>query len=212
MARAALGGSLFLLAVHLAACRGILGLEEDMPPLIDGPEVSICTRTGTECVGEDVLRTCTDVGLTPVDEACAWGCSAAGEPRCAELVPSGGAVQWADLQPDAELDPSIVAAPVTVDTDKGSITPSLRAEGGGIKNGIEYFQRTRLDHTVALFRFGSLAINQPILVRGSLPVAFVADGDIVVNAMIDVRGECGGNAPGPGGWPGGTTEAPGPED
>jgi hypothetical protein len=209
VARAALGGSLLLVAVHLAACRGILGLEEEMPPLIDGPEVAVCASTGIECVGEDVLRTCAGAGLPPLDETCAWGCSAVGAPRCAELVPAGGAVQWADLAPDPDLEPTIVAG--GVNTDDGSIE-FLRAAGGGVKHGIEYFQRTRLDHTVALFRFGSLAIDTPILVKGSLPVAFVADGDIVVNAMIDVRGDCKGTTPGPGGWPGGTTEAPGPED
>jgi hypothetical protein len=212
VARAASVGPLVLVTVQLAACRGVLGLEEEMPPLADAAEPLMCRQTGQQCISEDVLRICVAVGQPPVDELCAWGCTEVGAPHCAQLLPSGGAVQSPDLRSVEALGATLVAGPVMVNTDDGSIT-SLRTSGPGIENGIGYEQRMgRFGDTVALFTFGRLVVDGPILVRGSPPVAFVAHGDIAVNEMIDVRGGCAGTAPGPGGWPGGAKEEPAPGD
>lgn len=197
MARAAFLGSIVLLVVQLAACRGILGLEEDRPELADAAELFTCTRVERSCADEDVLRTCAAIGQPPVDEACAWGCSAATAPHCAVLVPSGGAVLAADLTPKTWLLPATLGS-AEVDTNDGSIGLAREA-GEGVQNGIGFTKRGG----VAVFSFARLVVNGPISVTGSLPVVFVVHGDVDVNAMIDLRGGCNGTDAGPGGWPGG---------
>jgi hypothetical protein len=185
--------------VQLAACRGILGLEEDRPELEEPDAPLTCTRVERTCAGDDVLRTCAAIGQPPVDEACAWGCSAGAAPRCAVLVPSGGAVQAADLTPKTWLLPATLAS-VTVNTDDGSIT-TVRAAGEGVQDGIGFMKR----NGVALFSFASLVVKGPVSVQGSAAVAFVVNGDVDVNALIDLRGGCRNTDAGPGGWPGGVT-------
>jgi hypothetical protein len=204
--RAALVGSLALTALQLAACRGLLGIEEREPPEPDVSPGALCTKTGLTCAGLDVLRACASVGQPPVDEPCAWGCSEVGAPHCAQLLPSGGAAQSPDLRPNGELAMVVVTGPVAVSTDDGLIS-GLRTAREGIVNGIGYARR----NGAALFTFGGLVLRGSVTVSGSLPIVLIAHGEITVEGVIDVRGGCVGTAAGPGGGPGGIAETAGAE-
>ena len=188
-----------LATIGLAGCSALLGIDE----AVHQPDAAVdalepCVAIGAQCVGEDVLRTCASVGQLPTDEACAWGCTAGGEARCARLVPTGGVLRSTDLTPSPALWPTTITGPVGVNTDDGEIQ-SVRAPGEGVENGIGFERRGG----VAVFSFRSLAVEGPVSVTGGLAVAFVAAGDITVNGVIDLRGGCAENNAGPGGRPGG---------
>ena len=151
-------------------------------------DAAMCTTVGSaECIG-DTLRTCTVQGQLPTDKSCAWGCLGS-TPHCGAILPSGGAVQSSDVSPSG-VGPVTLNA-VTVNTDTGTIS--------GVTTGFVY----RATSSVGIFRFGSLTITNPITVTGGRALAFVADGVIDVQAVIDVRGTCLTQSAGPGGFAGG---------
>ncbi|HWU85796.1 MAG TPA: hypothetical protein VN253_00870, partial [Kofleriaceae bacterium] len=187
------------LAIGLAGCRALLGIEGAVLEPDAADDRAPCVATGARCAGDDVLRTCTGVGQLPTDEACAWGCTTVGAPHCAQLLPEGGVLESTDLLPDPELRLTTISDPVTVNTDDGSILPGIRDGGPGVKNGIRFESRGG----VGVFSFGGLVVTGPVSVIGGLGVALVAGGDITVNGVIDLRGDCVGSHAGPGGRPGG---------
>lgn len=189
------------LVVLLAGCRQIFGFES--PTVVDGaadgvvvPDASICAEAGSTCVG-DVLRVCEAAGESPVDSTCSWGC-VEGEPRCGALDPTGGVVDTSDLVADPLLLDQTINGTVTIDTSSGAMG-AVRPAGSGVINGIGFEVRAG----IGIFRFKSVVFGGTMLLVGTLPAAFVADGAITVGGSVDARGSCATNNAGPGGGQGG---------
>ncbi len=159
------------------------------------PDAGPCQALGATCVG-GTLRTCSQIGSLPDEQACAWGCTASGS-ACAALVPGGGTVLPADLDDDAQLQ-AVTLSSATLDSDSGEIK-GVRGVGPGVISGIGYEART----TVGVFRFASLTIDGPLVLIGSRGVALVSLGPIAIRDVIDARGTCEGTGAGPGGSTGG---------
>ncbi|HWO22758.1 MAG TPA: hypothetical protein VNO30_28555, partial [Kofleriaceae bacterium] len=131
------------------------------------PDAGMCPALSAECIG-DTLRECTQVGELPVDTSCPWGClKGGGSPRCGKLQPTGTVVLPADLMPAAglvDINRVITGTIGTINTDDGTIT-NVRTMGTGLKDGIDYQQRTfdaggaTGTRGVAVFRFKSLALS-----------------------------------------------------
>jgi len=149
------------------------------------------------CVGTSILRSCTEVGQPSVDTTCTWGCLETGEPHCGQLVPAGGAVTSADLDPASLQGLGNAEIAGTLDSDAGTIN-GMPAGDFRIVNGI------------AVFRFESLALGNLQLV-GSHAIALVSDSALEVQGVIDARGRCTTTPqlPGPGGFDGGVIDDPG---
>ena len=165
------------------------------------PDASACLRGSAECIANgQMIRVCDGPGLQPHDEPCSWSCLSTPEAHCAKLVPSGGAVTTADLDPTTLGDVTITAAPTaTLDTDTGAISNGVRPAGiGSIMNGIEVTQRGN----VTVFRMSKLTVNGVLLrITGTRAAALVSLTDITINAEIDVQGDCAARTAGPGGFP-----------
>jgi hypothetical protein len=195
----------------LAGCKQLLGLH-DLPPsdstvvtpdaAVDAiADAGVCVAASTMCLG-DTLRTCSNSGGSSVDNNCAWGCISTGGARCAVIVPAGGGVTASDLV-STGLAP-VTLATTTINTDTGAIT-GVRGAGQNVISNIRF----QVKNGIGVFSFASLDITGTVTLVGSSPVALVADGDIVVNGVIDAQGGCVGINPGPGGWSGGQNAATG---
>jgi hypothetical protein len=196
-----------------AACEFSQGflVRDDGGPGDVLPDGSPCTSLATECVA-DTLRVCTQVGAPAMDFPCGWGCVAGDPPRCAAVVPSGSGgnpnngVRPNDVVGDGLGDVTLGDG-VTIDSDNGRIgttaSPNLHhSTTPGIENGIDFQFRGPL----SMFRFKSLTITGTVTVIGRRPTAFVADGAIQINGILDARGLCSSNIGGPGGFNGGSTQ------
>lgn len=169
------------------------------------PDASACLRGSAECIASgQMIRVCDGPNQQPHDEPCAWSCLSSPEAHCGKLVPSGGAVTTADLDPTTLGDTTIIAAPTaTLDTDTGAISGVRPAGIGTILNGIDVTQRGN----VTVFRFNKLTVNGPLLrITGTRAAALVSLTDITINAEIDAQGDCQARNAGPGGFLGGSAK------
>ena len=178
----------------------------DGPPDVQLPDAGSCVAVEASCASGTVLRDCTTVGQSPMDIECPWGCVASAGPvpaHCGVIVPSGGAVTASDLDPTGLLDIELQG---TVDGSTGAIS-GLRGPGAGVIAGIGY----EVKNGVAVFRFRSLHVVGVVALGGTRPIAFVANGEVVIDAVIDARGApaCLGRSGGPGGAAGGLKNDPG---
>lgn len=174
------------------------------------PDASACIAQVDECItGTDLLRRCDGAGAQSYDVTCNWGCMTTSTPHCAQIVPSGNGgvpangVMPADVVATAGLmDITLTGGTLTLDGNSGSIS-SFRGTGSGILSGIDY----QLRGPIAMFRFKSLTVAAGVTVRvtGSHAVAFVADGAITIDGIIDLRGM--NDVPGPGGFAGAMSSA-----
>ncbi len=189
----------------------------DAPPEIDAyvPDApSMCPSvTPPTCVpGSNILRECKTIGQPAIDISCAWGCITGSPHHCGKLVPSGGAVTTADLQPNPSLQDktiTVVQSTVSFNTDTGQIT-NVRNTGQGISNGIDF----QIKNGVGIFRFNKLTINtfdgSTLRVNGSNALAIVSTTTIDLDRIvIDLRGPCTGTTAGPGGHAGGVANTAG---
>ena len=195
--------------VLAAGCRQLLGLN-DLPPIdatsvpdVYIPDAGPCQTLGASCAGPDV-RTCSVLGDEPTDMACEWGCSESGGAHCTQLVPAGGGVLPADLDPDPNLLPITISVANTQIMDTGSIT-NLRTAGSGTISGISF----QLRNGIAIYTFDSLTISGSVLLRGNHPIALVSLGDLAIQGTgsLDAVGICIGGTPGTGGFAGGAVDA-----
>jgi len=158
---------------------------------VDAPPPTNCTEASRTCVTAETLRECVP-GQQSVDTPCPWGClDADGTADCGVLQPVGGGVAPGDLVPTG--DDVTLTAGNDIDSN-GTIT--------GVANGFS----TSTNNGVRVFRFKSLTISGTVVLTGDQPIALVADGPIVVDALLDARGACGagaGRTGGPGGGRGG---------
>jgi hypothetical protein len=206
-------------AAIFAACQFTHGVDPN-GPLPDGkppPDGGPCMDISMTCADATTLRTCTMVGSDYKDTACTWGCSTTGGAHCAGLVPAGGGVGSGDVMAGTftGLVPTTIGtgSAMIVDGTDGRIgtmfdSRRFRSDGTGIINGIDF----ELRGNVAMFRFASLTVSGPVFLVGPNPIAFVADGPIDVEDVIDARGGgCtnggAGTNGGPGGFDGGNTGA-----
>jgi hypothetical protein len=98
-------------------------------------------------------------------------------------------------------------------TDDGSIAPNIRAAGTGVINGIEF----KTAGNAGIFRFNKLVLqtndNSDLRVVGTRALAIASITTIdVERVVINMRGTCTANNPGPGGNLGGTANDPGVGD
>ena len=178
------------------------GGNEPQDAAIDAyiPDAGPCPAKSAECIGEaSTLRECKTPGELPVDTVCTWGCSSAGMPHCAKLLPTGGTLTSTDLDPKMELGDVSFIATGSINTDTGEIS-NVRAPGAGVINGIEFSTRG----AVGIFRFNKLTITAGALgVTGSRALALVAITEMRIVAELDLQGDCNGRNAGPGGSQGG---------
>jgi len=170
---------------------------------IDGatPDAGPCmTAPSFECADGTTLRACSVEGALPQEIACNWGCQTAGSAHhCGEIMPSGGTATLDDMKPANfdNVDDIMIGALTTIDGTAGTIST--------VTTGFAH--TLRMAGQVAVFRVKSLTINAPVRMTGSAAIVIIADGPIVVNAVVEAKGSCGtGDAaatPGPGGFPGG---------
>jgi hypothetical protein len=202
--------------VVLAGCKQLFGIED--PVLADGgdiPDGGPCAMASAECVGADVLRTCAATGATPTDTACGWGCIDTGIAmlaHCGQIAPAGGGVVPGDVAADPALadvvlDPGAGDTDLFIQADTGRIGTAgdngrFRINGTGVISGID-FEVTTAGTKMGVFRSRSLVISAPLVLLGGEPIAWVADGEIRVDGVIDARGTCLDTVGGPGGMPGG---------
>ncbi len=185
----------------LSGCKQLLGFDDvgtpaDAPIEIDAiPDAGPCLEIGSTCVG-DTLRTCTVLGEIPTDSACSWGCLVA-PAHCGRIEPAGGALVASDLVPDSVLADITISVPTTINSDSGVIA-GVRVGGTGVISGIDFTIRGG----VGIFRFKSLLISAVVIASGGNALVLAATGDIVVDGLLDARGDCL-LTPGPGGFPGG---------
>lgn len=162
------------------------------------PDAGPCMEADTyECAGDE-LRHCVEVGKPPVPDTCFWGCRTDGVgPHCGEVMPKGGGATIMDTRGLDSLGDIVISAPTTIDGTAGTIT--------NVTTG--FTRELRATDKIAVFRMKSLTINAPVKLTGSAAIAFVTEGPIVVNAIVDAKGPCGENdaaiTPGPGGFAGG---------
>ena len=158
---------------------------------IDAPPPPQCTMRSARCLDAVTLSTCSGANATPVVTTCNWGCIATGTAHCGQLAPHGGAVSSDDFTAQG-------GAPLTL----GSIKFNTM---DGTSNPATTGYSTALRGSVMVFRFSGLTINGNVSFTGSNAAAFVADGAITINGIIDARGPCANNTKngGPGGFNGG---------
>lgn len=190
-------------AAILAACTFSAGVEDRVVDAL--PDASTCVAASTECLDGETLRTCAASGEAATDHVCAWGCRTTPFARCAEIVPAGSGVMPVDVAPSTELGVIVLEPGTTLDGDNGRIgtlaNPNqYRGSGApGVMNGIDYQVRG----PIAVFRFNKLQIAGALTLIGNRSIALVADGDILVEGIVDARGGCAGSNAGPGGFAGG---------
>jgi hypothetical protein len=171
------------------------GTPGDAAPPDAGPCLSAPT---SECADDLTLRSCITAGLPPTDTPCPWGCKDGADAHCGIVNPFGGGATPADTDPETfdALGTIVLGGPTTINGTAGTIS--------GVTTGFEYAPRG----TIGVFRFKSLTIDAPVRLTGTRAIVLIADGPIVVSALIDARGDCtfdnGATAPGPGGFAGGT--------
>ena len=173
-----------MLGAIVAACQFHTNPATGPMDAIDAPlpDAGPCLAAGASCANADTLRTCAGSGASATDTACSWGCVATGSAHCGVLVPTGSAVETADLDPTGLQGLDLQG---TVDGNTGGIT-GLRATGSGVISGIDY----HLVNGVAVFRVASLHVVGATVMRGDHAIAFVADGDITIDSTIDLQGQC----------------------
>jgi hypothetical protein len=196
--------------LSMVACRiGFDPIESDRPSVDAGVDTGVepaCTAAVATCAG-DALRTCAATGATPIDQPCAWGCVATGGAHCGQLQPGafGPDVLTAPSGPLADLD--LAGAWITAD---GGITvdpfaTTLRSPIQGEQSGIEFY----VHNGVGVYRVKSLHVSglvhltQHDWTAAVQPIAIVASGPIVIDALIDGENAClTDNMAAPGGYPG----------
>src|SRR5262249_39066715 len=115
-----MGGRMVMVVLVATGCRQLLGLSDLPADASDGalPDVlATCPDLTTSCTDAMTLVTCAAVGASPVETTCAFGCSMDGTPHCAALVPSGGGVDPADLDDNAQLADITLATDGTIHDD-----------------------------------------------------------------------------------------------
>ncbi len=160
-------------------------------------DAAMCPDASVTCSDPSTLRTCAAAGSAPVLTTCSWGCTGA-TAHCAQLQPAGSAVLASDVAPGSGLLPIALSGALIINSDTGEIglsgdLSSVRGSGSGIVAGIDFEQRGA--DSVGMFRFASLTVSDPVVIVGSNAVAFVADGDMSIDALVDVRGFCGTTTP-----------------
>lgn len=182
------------------------GTEEDPPPA--GP----CQALEKTCAAADLLRECKTLGALPEETRCGWGCSTDGGAHCGQLSPGGGVLTMADLAADPLLMDRASTVGGTIDTGSGSIS-GLRGPGTGVVDGIHFEVRTVGGRSAGVFRVARLELVGEWLVRGQNALAIAANGEVVIRGSLELKGDCVGVNPGPGGFAGGNGTAgtgPGP--
>jgi hypothetical protein len=164
------------------------------------PDAGPCEELSISCATSTVLRECRVRGDLPVDTTCPWGCFSDGAAHCGKLQPTGSALIAADLDPNGALQDRTASSGGTIDTETGAIT-GLRMPGEGILDGIDFEVRTPTagGPDVGVFRFGKLALQGTWIVGGPNALAIVSLGDVSIQGVLDLRGDCSGNNAGPGG-------------
>ena len=159
--------------------------------LPDGP--SNCPGMYALCSSDNsTLITCPGMGLPSTSRSCTWGCSGTGSSsHCDALIPTGGAVTGSDFVANAQ---GSSFGTVVVDTVNGTI--------GGTT-----WTSFHSANGVGIFSFDTLTITDRVTFTGTNAVAFVANGDIVIDGVVDARGpicNTGGadKTAGPGGFNG----------
>ncbi len=166
-------------------------------PVDAPPDTGACANAHAECV-DDTLFSCAAPGAPLVEEACTWGCETSDGAHCRRITPAGGGATANDLDPENYSGIVSYSLAGVLDGGIGTINGN---PAGSI--GVGY----QIENGVAVFRFADLSVGV-VKLTGTVPIALVADGPIVVSGIIDATGQCVTGSPeiaGPGGANGGLT-------
>src|SRR3569623_1697485 len=199
-----------LLFASLAACKFSASAASEAPnanepPVdtrtidasIDAPPPPACTARSATCLDDVTLSTCACLNTTPFVTMCNWGCIATGTAHCGQLAALGGGGNLGDFTAQG-------GAPLTLNNAKLNTNDGTSM---GVTTGFSAVLRGN----VMVFRISGLTLTGTTQFTGPNAAAFVADGAITINAIVDVRGPCAMNAKnaGLGGFNGGNGDAPG---
>ncbi len=176
------------------------GDDGELPPDADRDADTGCDPGEALRCDDDVLITCGDDGDSEEERDCPLGCDEAST-QCVAFEPSndvGTFFAEAEEAPDVEID-----SPGFIDTDNGTITVG----GDNVSVPTELLENIDGGADIRVFMVGSLDILADTEVDGSAALAFVADDDITIEALLDLSAEEDelgpgaliGSAAGPGG-------------
>src|SRR5207248_2536004 len=115
-----------------------------------------------------------------VDTPCNWGCLGS-VPHCGSILPAGGSLMAGDI---IQANLADVMFQGSIDNNSGAMSGTiLRSAGKGVLAGVGYESRGNIN----VFSFKSLHITGLTTLAGSQPIALVADGDIVISGVVDLR-------------------------
>lgn len=117
---------------------------------------------------------------------CPLGCATTAE-KCVDVAPSNGLAGYLDqARDDATVRDVTFAGSSTIDTDSGVIM------NGDIPLDIA----TSVTNGIRVYMFKNLSIQGTVKVTGTMPIAFVADGNVEITGIIDVSADMYTSGPG----------------
>lgn len=142
---------------------------------------AVCSELGGGA-GE-VIR-CDADGRIVERRECVLGCRS-DAPACVDIAPANGLgddLDFIDANPDAA--PDLVLGDGSVVSDEGIVDKDGNAVDGVSSRSIA----PKDGVPVVIYRVASLTIQGEVSFEGSSAVAFVSDGDIVIDGVVRVRG------------------------
>lgn len=155
-----------------------------------------CDPQGPDsCKDPQTLQACRPDGTGYTELACEAGCIATPSAHCLGIVPSNGIPVAALTDGDAALDTEATGS-LEIDADTGLVmagATTVRAAGTGYdaSSKIAFSVIAQTDApSIGVFSFGALrvAAGTVIRARGTNAVAFVAQGAIAIDGLVDVTG------------------------
>lgn len=193
-----MNGRIMVVALGVTGCAfpALPPLDEDAPPADasdDGQVAQDATDAAHDapsCVdttcSDGVLQVCVGNEVQSV-ETCRLGCFS--NARCNYVDPSNGL--GTQLEGSAGLSAIAIPAASTIDTDTGVV----RSSGGQVIAVATETIAQSGGPTLRVLMAKSFVLES-IQIRGSLPVAFVAMDDVVVQGIIDASADVGVAGPG----------------
>jgi hypothetical protein len=147
----------------------------------------VCVPDSIVCdEGTGLYVDCDSEGAPEVVIDCPLGCAPDVE-KCLDVVASNGLTGYLDqARDDADVVSVSFTGASTMNTDTGVVMIGA--------NEVEIPNTTANGIRVFMFKF--LTISGTLKVTGSLPVAFVADGEVLITGVLDVSADLHVNGPG----------------
>ena len=171
-----------------------------------------CTVADNACVDANTLASCRSDGTGLDSIACAAGCSTTGSPHCRLIVPTAP-VTTTDSNVAGTAAVNVASGEVRFNSDNGLIAGAITRPANTNLGAVEVHAGIAFHVAggVGIFAFGPLTVapGATLKIYGTIPVALVSSGDVLVAGIVDARpfdatgALCAGTVGGPGGGQGG---------